>query len=120
RGGAPQRPAAAGQLDLQATVGGPAQQLRVDLLDSADARHHQPVHPEGAGVGRGREQAQPVAGGNGGLGADRDGPDGERAGVDLEWGGDLLPLGAGTAGTTTMRGSGAKAAATSYHAQSAR
>lgn len=30
-----------------------------------------------------------MAGGDGGLGGDWDGPGGERAGVDLEWGGDL-------------------------------
>src|SRR3982751_3014438 len=30
-----------GELDLQAAVGGPRQQPRVDLLDGADARHHQ-------------------------------------------------------------------------------
>ena len=39
------------ELDLQATVGGPPQQLGVDLLDGADASHHQPLDPEGAGVG---------------------------------------------------------------------
>jgi hypothetical protein len=41
-----------GELDLEATVGGPPQQLRVDLLDGADARYYQSVEPEGAGVGR--------------------------------------------------------------------
>jgi hypothetical protein len=77
------------ELDVEATVGGPSQQLRVDLLDGADARHHQPVDPEGAGVGRSRDQAQPVAGGDGGFGGDRDGGGREGAGVDLKRGGDL-------------------------------
>jgi hypothetical protein len=77
------------ELDLQATVGGPPQQLRVDLLDGADARYHQPVDPEGVGVGRCGDQAQPVSGGDGGLGGDGDGAGGEGAGVDLEGGGDL-------------------------------
>jgi hypothetical protein len=78
-----------GELDLQATVGGPPQQLWVDLLDAADARYHQPVDAEGAGVGRCRDQAQPVSGGDGGLGGEWDGAGRERAGVDLEQGGDL-------------------------------
>jgi hypothetical protein len=78
-----------GELDVQATVGGPPEQPRVDLLGGADAGHHQPVDPEGAGVGGRRDQAQPVTGGNGGGGGDGDGAGRERAGVDLEGGGDL-------------------------------
>src|SRR4029450_3815444 len=44
-----------GEPDLQATGGGPSQQLGVDLLAGADARHHQSVDPEGAGGGGGRD-----------------------------------------------------------------
>jgi hypothetical protein len=80
---------AVGDLGVEAPVGGPPQQLRVDLLDGADARYHQPVDPEGPGVGRCRDQAQPVSGGDGDLGGDWDGAGGEGVAVELEWGGDI-------------------------------
>src|SRR4029453_13957241 len=78
-----------GEFDLEATGGGPPQQLRVDLVGGVGAGHDQPVHLRGDRIGGGCDQAQPVPGGDGGGGGDRDRAGRERAGVDLEGGGDL-------------------------------
>ena len=49
-----------GELDLQATGGGPPQQLAVDLVGGVGAGHDQPVQVRCDRVGGGCDQAQPT------------------------------------------------------------
>ena len=53
------------ELDIEATPGRPSGKPRADLVEAMDAGHDQPVDAGGGGVGGGRDQAQPVAGGDG-------------------------------------------------------
>src|SRR5512132_4705842 len=60
-----------GELDLQATVGGPREQVRGDLVAGVGGGHDEPVQIRCGRAGRGCDQAQPVSGSDGADGGDR-------------------------------------------------
>ena len=77
------------ELDAETALGRPPGEPRADLTGAMGAGHDQPIDAGCGGVGGCRDQAQPMAGGDGGPGGDWYRAGGERGGVDLERRGDV-------------------------------